>query len=58
MKRSFLRPLLRAVVALGLLSVPVIAADRVGAGNDVRVEAQAAPKTGLGLFLLMTLQRS
>jgi len=58
MYRSFFRPLLRVVVVLGLLSAPVIAADSVTAGNDVRIEAQAAPKTGLGLFLLVSLQRA
>jgi hypothetical protein len=58
MNRSFLRPLLRAIVLLGLLSAPVIAADQVGAGNDIRVDAQAAPKTGLGLFLVVSLRRA
>lgn len=58
MYRSFFRPLLRVVVVLGLLSVPVIAAGSVTAGNDVRVEAQAAPKTGLGLFLVVSLRRA
>jgi hypothetical protein len=58
MYRSFFRPLLRVVVVLGLLSVPVIAADSVTAGNDIRVAAQAAPKTGLGLFLVVSLRRA
>jgi hypothetical protein len=58
MNGSFLRPLLRAAFVLGLLSLPLVAAQAVGAGNDVRIEASAAPKTGLGLFLLVSLQRA
>ena len=58
MKRSFLRSMLPAAVALALLSVPLIAAGQVDAGDDLRIEASAAPRTGLGLVLLVSLQRA
>ena len=58
MKRSILRPLLRGAFAVGLLALPLIAAERVSAGNDVRIEATSAPDMGLGLVLLVSLQRA
>jgi hypothetical protein len=48
----------RAGVLLALLAAPLALVPAVNAGNQVTIEAPAQAKKGLGLVLLISLQRS
>ncbi|CDX18901.1 conserved exported hypothetical protein [Mesorhizobium sp. ORS 3324] len=52
-----LRLLPRAMLILMLLAAPVLAVPTMRAGNGSTIEAPAPKKTGVGLVLLISLQR-
>jgi len=43
---------------VGLVAGPALAVPAARSGSGATIEAPAAKKTGAGLFLLMSLQRS
>jgi hypothetical protein len=49
--------LARAAVILLCLAAPVLAVPAVKPGNGTTIEAPAMKKTGMGLVLLVSLQR-
>ena len=50
--------LTRAVAFSLLLAAPVLAVPSASVGQGQIIKAPAAPKTGLGLVLLVSLQRA
>ncbi len=52
-----LRLLPRAALVLAVLSAPVLAVPMMRAGADATIDAPAAKKRGVGLVLLVSLQR-
>ncbi len=56
--RTLLKTLARAAFVVALVATPMIAAQSVRAGNEIRIEAEAPAKTGLGLVLLVSIQRA
>jgi hypothetical protein len=59
MNRPFtiVRSLARAGVLLALLAAPLAVVPAVNAGDKVTIEAPTQAKTGMGLVLLISLQR-
>ena len=55
---NILRSLVRAGILLGLLAAPVALVPAVSAGNQVTIEQPTQSKKGLGLVLLVSLQRA
>lgn len=55
---TILRRTARAGLAIALLAAPIALAPSVDAGNHLRIEAPAQAQTGLGLVLLVSLQRA
>ncbi len=55
--RSAAGLLARAAAILLCLAAPVLAVPAVKAGNGTIIEAPAMKKTGIGLVLLVSLQR-
>jgi hypothetical protein len=58
MANPIFRSLLRATILLALLAAPMALMPSVNAGANVTIEAPAPAKKGLGLVLLVSLQRS
>ena len=52
-----LRSLIRAGVLFALLLAPIALVPHVNAGNRVTIEAPIPAKKGMGLVLLVSLQR-
>lgn len=52
------RPLACIAVLLALLAAPLILVPAVHAGSKVTIEAPTQAKKGMGLVLLVSLQRS
>jgi hypothetical protein len=52
-----LRSLVRAGVLFALLLAPIALVPHVNAGNRVTIEAPTPAKKGMGLVLLVSLQR-
>ena len=59
MNRSILslRSLIRAVLLVGLLCAPVALVSTVNAGTQTTIDAPVQAKQGMGLVLLVSLQR-
>ncbi|MEP9397230.1 hypothetical protein [Mesorhizobium sp. KR2-14] len=55
---TFFTLLPRAALLVGLVAGPALAVPAARSGAGATIEAPAAKKTGAGLFLLMSLQRS
>lgn len=53
-----LRSLVRAALLLGLLAAPIALVPAVSAGNQVTIEQPTQAKKGMGLVLLVSLQRA
>ena len=58
MTRFSIRSLIRAGIFLTLIAVPMALVPAVNAANDVTIEAPTQGKKGLGLVLLVSLQRA
>ena len=56
--RSILRLLPRAVLVVAALSMPVMGVSAVKANNSSTIEAPPIHKGGVGLVLLVSLQRT
>ena len=56
--RTLFSSLGRAAFVVTLIAAPMVAAQSVRAGNEIRIEAEAPAKTGLGLVLLVSIQRA
>jgi hypothetical protein len=52
------RALPRVALLFGLLAVPFAVMSTVNAGSQVTIEAPSAKKMGMGLVLLVSLQRA
>lgn len=52
------RAIPRTVLLLGLLALPVVAIPAVNAGDRVTIEAPSPKKMGMGLVLMVSLQRA
>ncbi|WP_315919494.1 hypothetical protein [Mesorhizobium sp. SP-1A] len=55
--RRFLRVAPRAAMILLMLAAPVLAVPSLRSGAGATIEAPAPQKTGMGLVLLVSLQR-
>ncbi|MGE0501417.1 MAG: hypothetical protein AB7I79_07085 [Rhizobiaceae bacterium] len=56
--RNLIAPLARAAMIVLVVAAPLVAAQSVRAGNEIRIEAEAPANTGLGLVLLVSIQRA
>ena len=54
---TILRPFARTGILLALLAAPLAMMPTVNAGDRVTIEAATPAKTGMGLVLLVSLQR-
>ena len=55
---SALATIRRAALVIGMIVVPLAAIPAVSAGNSVTIEAPSAKKMGMGLVLMVSLQRA